>query len=219
MAYLLNNKKIFGIIIGILLAVITLTVTVVAVVVNTPEKSPVDQISQSEVESSQEEPAESEPPVDPVEEPDTNTPDTTPVVFRSPDEMRGVWLVPGTDFLTNLSDSSDTIKAAIDKAISDAKNLMMNTIIIDSVYGDYVLYKSGTAASVPTDFDLMEYIIAKCRENNLYVYATFDVLKVEQDGKTLMCDPELQYVRGDWDLFLKDYRLVYPRYMIQGKRL
>lgn len=188
MAYLLNNKKIFGIIIGILLAVITLTVTVVAVVVNTPEKSPVDQISQSEVESSQEEPAESEPPVDPVEEPDTNTPDTTPVVFRSPDEMRGVWLVPGTDFLTNLSDSSDTIKAAIDKAISDAKNLMMNTIIIDSVYGDYVLYKSGTAASVPTDFDLMEYIIAKCRENNLYVYATFDVLKVEQDGKNVAAD-------------------------------
>lgn len=43
--------------------------------------------------------------------------------------------------------------------------------------------------------------------------------QVEQDGKTLMCDPELQYVRGDWDLFLKDYRLVYPRYMIQGKRL
>ena len=38
MAYLLNNKKILGIVIGVLLAVITLTVTVVAVVANTPEK-------------------------------------------------------------------------------------------------------------------------------------------------------------------------------------
>ena len=126
--------------------------------------------------------------MDPGEQPDPNTPDTTPVVFHSPDEMRGVWLVPGTDFLTSLGDSSATVKAAVDKAIADAKNLMMNTIIIDSVYGDYVLYKSGTAASVPTDFDLMEYIIAKCRENNLYVYATFDVLKIQQDGKNIPAD-------------------------------
>ncbi|MDD3193313.1 MAG: Ig-like domain-containing protein [Oscillospiraceae bacterium] len=178
MAYLLNNKKVLGIVIGILLAVITLTVTVVAVVANTPEKDPGGDVSHSAVD----EPVE-EPDNDPVEEPDPETPDTTPIVFNNPDEMRGVWLVPGTDFLTGGNYDAATVKAAIDSAIADAKNLMMNTIIIDSVYGDYVLYQSGTAASVPTNFDVMEYIVAKCRANGLYVYSTFDVLKVQEDGK------------------------------------
>ena len=160
MAYLLNNKKILGIVIGVLLAVITLTVTVVAVVANTPEKDPADNPGHSTVEDPVEDP-ENEPGEVPGQQPVDEEPDNTPVVFNNPDEMRGVWLVPGTDFLTGGNYDAATVKAAIDSAVADAKNLMMNTIIIDSVYGDYVLYQSGTAASVPTNFDVMEYIIAK----------------------------------------------------------
>lgn len=187
MAYLLNNKKILGIVIGILLAVITLTVTVVAVVANAPEKDPAGDTGHSAVEDTAEDLAE-DPGETPAQQPESEAPDNTPVVFHNPDEMRGVWLVPGTDFLTNGSYDAATVKAAIDSAVADAKNLMMNTVIIDSVYGDYVLYKSGTAASVPTDFDVMEYMIAKCRENGLFVYSTFDVLKVQQDGKNEAAD-------------------------------
>lgn len=187
MAYLLNNKKILGIVIGVLLAVITLTVTVVAVVANTPEKDPADNPGHSAVEDPVEDP-ENEPGEVPGQQPVDEEPDNTPVVFNNPDEMRGVWLVPGTDFLTGGNYDAATVKAAIDSAVADAKNLMMNTIIIDSVYGDYVLYQSGTAASVPTNFDVMEYIIAKCRENGLFVYSTFDVLKVQQDGKNVAAD-------------------------------
>lgn len=187
MAYLLNNKKILGIVIGILLAVITLTVTVVAVVANAPEKDPAGDTGHSAVEDPAEDLAE-DPGETPAQQPESEAPDNTPVVFHNPDEMRGVWLVPGTDFLTNGSYDAATVKAAIDSAVADAKNLMMNTVIIDSVYGDYVLYKSGTAVSVPTDFDVMEYMIAKCRENGLFVYSTFDVLKVQQDGKNEAAD-------------------------------
>ena len=188
MAYLLSNKKILGIAIGVLLAVITLTVTVVAVVANAPEKDPAD-VSQSAVDEPQQDPGD-EPSGEPEPdlEPDNTVPDNTPVVFNNPDEMRGVWLVPGTDFLTGGNYDAATVKAAIDKAVADAKDLMMNTIIIDSVYKDYVLYKSGTAVSVPTDFDVMEYIVAKCRENGLFVYSTFDVLKTQQDGKNTLAD-------------------------------
>ena len=187
MAYLLNNKKILGIVIGVLLAVITLTVTVVAVVANTPEKDPADNPGHSAVEDPVDDP-ENEPGEVPGQQPVDEEPDNTSVVFNNPDEMRGVWLVPGTDFLTGGNYDAATVKAAIDSAVADAKNLMMNTIIIDSVYGDYVLYQSGTAASVPTNFDVMEYIIAKCRENGLFVYSTFDVLKVQQDGKNVAAD-------------------------------
>ena len=57
MAYLLNNKKILGIVIGVLLAVITLAVTVVAVVANAPEKDPAD-VSQSAVDEPQQDPGD-----------------------------------------------------------------------------------------------------------------------------------------------------------------
>lgn len=179
MAYLLNNKKILGIVIGILLAVITLTVTVVAVVANTPEKDPADEIMHSATEDPEEDSSEG-PDEGLAQEEQEEQPST--IVFNNPDEMRGVWLVPGTDFLTKENDSTATIQAAIDAAVADAKDLMMNTVIIDSVYGDKVIYRSGTAASVATDFDVMAYLVEKCRENGLYVYATYDVLQVQQDG-------------------------------------
>lgn len=180
MAKLMNNKKVLGIIAGVVLAVITLTITVAAMVTKAPDKTKEDS-SVSEVGASEENESSG------LEDGSSKGEDQmTPLAFQKPDEMRGVWLVPGTDFMVGGKMDSAAIKSAIDTAISDAKNLMMNTIIIDSVYGDYVLYKSDSAASVPTDFDVMEYIITKCRENNLYVYATFDVLKVKQENKNVL---------------------------------
>ena len=88
----------------------------------------------SAVEDPVEDP-ENEPGEVPGQQPVDEEPDNTPVVFNNPDEMRGVWLVPGTDFLTGGNYDAATVKAAIDSAVADAKNLMMNTIIIDSVYG------------------------------------------------------------------------------------
>ncbi len=42
-------------------------------------------------------------------------------------------------------------------------------------------------------------------------------VQIEEDGKTYLCDPEIQYVRPDWDLFLKPYSAVLPDYMVSGK--
>lgn len=43
-------------------------------------------------------------------------------------------------------------------------------------------------------------------------------VQINENGKILLCDPEIQYVRPNWDLFMKSYSSVYPRYRVQGIR-
>lgn len=43
-------------------------------------------------------------------------------------------------------------------------------------------------------------------------------VQINDNGKILLCDPEIQYVRPDWDLFMKSYRAVSSRYRVQGVR-
>ena len=192
MSYLMNNRKALGLVLGIMMAVITLATTAAAVVMDLVKDPQPDETLQAPSSSEMEEvPSQPEPEQVPeqlpVVQPETQ-PEPEVIVFNTPDEMRGVWLVPGNDFLSSLSDSSTTIKKEIDEAISSAKKMMLNTIIIDSVWGDFVIYKTGSAASLTTDFDVMEYIIQKARENEMFVYSTFDVLKIRQGNGNAMSD-------------------------------
>lgn len=192
MSYLMNNRKALGLVLGIMMAVITLATTAAAVVMDLVKDPQPDETlqapSSSEMEEAPSQPEPEQVPEQlPVVQPETQ-PEPEVIVFNTPDEMRGVWLVPGNDFLSSLSDSSTTIKKEIDEAISSAKKMMLNTIIIDSVWGDFVIYKTGSAASLTTDFDVMEYIIQKARENEMFVYSTFDVLKIRQGNGNAMSD-------------------------------
>jgi N-acetylmuramoyl-L-alanine amidase/uncharacterized lipoprotein YddW (UPF0748 family) len=119
---------------------------------------------------------ETEPASDPVE--------AEPIHYNRPDEMRGVYLVPGTDFITSGDTTTETVKAEIDKALTDAINLTMNTVIIDTVYADTVIYQTADSPELSPDFDILDYIVKKCREAGLYTYAIFDASFYEKSRPT-----------------------------------
>lgn len=99
----------------------------------------------------------------------------TQITFNVPAELRAVMITAGADYLTGDDLSEATVKAQIDKALTDAKTLTMNSIIIDTRYKDSVLFDSETLPKAALALDCMEYISQKAREIGLYVYATYDV--------------------------------------------
>ncbi len=107
-----------------------------------------------------------------------------PVSYNKPAQMRAVYLTPGVDFLTSNPISEDKIKQEIDTAIQNAKELSMNTVIIDTSTADSVLYKTDNIPQTSEAFDIMEYTVSKARENSLYVYAIYDAL-LAYDGVAL----------------------------------
>lgn len=94
--------------------------------------------------------------------------------FNLPSEMNGVYLVPGEDFLKSTDDSADTVKKQIDDALEAAVSAKINTVIIDTVYGEKVIYLTKDSEPKFEDIDLAGYITEKSREKGLYVYAIFD---------------------------------------------
>ena len=97
-----------------------------------------------------------------------------PAGFRVPSEIRGVYITPGVDILTDGGTAEAAVRSQVDKALQDAVNLTMNAVIIDTVHGEKVLFQTVDAPSVSKDFDIMGYIVEKAREKNLYTYAIFD---------------------------------------------
>lgn len=128
--------------------------------------NPEDYLEEESVEESSEE-AESESQEPPEEE---------TIYYNVPDEMRAVVLVAGRDYLTNPENADRaTIATQIDQALKSAKDLTMNTIIIDTKYNDDVLFSSKTLSQAQVDLDCTGYITDKAREMGFYVYATYDV--------------------------------------------
>ncbi|MCL2856508.1 MAG: N-acetylmuramoyl-L-alanine amidase [Oscillospiraceae bacterium] len=91
-----------------------------------------------------------------------------------PQNMRGVYLVPGHDFLTNLDATPEEIKAEVDDALSSALELTMNTVIIGTAHEGEVIFNTADATGVGLGFDLMTYITIRARQLGLYTYAIFD---------------------------------------------
>ncbi len=118
-----------------------------------------------------------------VPEDDYDAVNAMPVMFNKPSEMRAVYLVPGSDFMKSAQDSEAALKQQIDTAIANAKSYSMNTIIVDTLYGDHVIYKTDNLPTVTETFDPMQYIVDQSRAANLYVYAIFNSMLSYQDGK------------------------------------
>ena len=178
MSDLFRSKRRLGLIISVVFLALTLTTGTVAWVlledgvtfsfggfsfgVGSPEQA--------------EEPApQPEPDYQPeADEPPPPQPPPVPV-HNFPREMRGVYLVPGYDFLTDSNASVSALRDEIDRAITDAVNLTMNTVIIHTVYGgDRVIFDTIGAPRLAAGFDIMDYIVTRAREEGLYVYAIFD---------------------------------------------
>ncbi len=116
----------------------------------------------------------------PGDEPESTRPDEP--VYNIPAEMRGVYLVPGYDFLKDTQAAADVIQAEIDKALTDAVNFTMNTVIVDTVYNDDVIFEVAGVNTLDVGFDVMSYLAGEARRKDLHLYAIFDASKVERAG-------------------------------------
>ena len=82
-----------------------------------------------------------------------------------PDEMKAVWLVAGTDYLTRASETAATVQTQLDSAIATAAKDGWNTLILPL---------SSMGVQSDPAFDPIAYAIQKAREQELYVYLVHD---------------------------------------------
>lgn len=101
--------------------------------------------------------------------------------YDLPDEMRGVMLRPGIDFLAGeLTETA--IKSEIDSIITQVKSSDFNSLIVESRFNNFVIYPSSFFSSVIDNFDIMQYIIDKAEQSDLSVFAIYDVLTVAKSS-------------------------------------
>ena len=114
----------------------------------------------------------------------TSNKDTTPVEFNIPTELRSVYLEAGVDFAKTSGDTETRIRADIDSAFQEAKEMSLNTILFDTlVDGKAVLYKDSKLPVYMSDFDMLDYAIKKAREYDMHIYAVVSPsLTVDEEG-------------------------------------
>ena len=119
---------------------------------------------------------------DPGDKPSQEEP---PVIYtyNKPSEMRGVWLIPGQDFLTGDS-SEEKVKAELDTAISKAAGMNLNTVILQTAGQNGVIYNSKNLPALTTFFDPLDYAISQARAQGMYVYCIYNVMYVG-DGENM----------------------------------
>lgn len=101
--------------------------------------------------------------------------------YDLPEEMRGVILRPGVDFLSGeLTESA--IKSEIDSIITQVKSSEFNSLIVESRFNNFVIYSSSFFPSVVSNFDILQYIIDKANEADISVFAIYDVLTVAKNS-------------------------------------
>jgi len=105
-------------------------------------------------------------------------------VFSRPDQMRGVWLSDGVDYLLNESDDETAVKAQLDAAFAKLGEWKFNTVIVPF---------SDTALAGASGFDAIAYILSSARERGIYVYGVLD-MKIRQADEIDPC------AAGDTDL-------------------
>ena len=117
------------------------------------------------------------------EEPEIENVVEGPIVFRAPDRMMAITLAAGIDYYTESTMSTEDIQKSIDKAIADAKELSANTVFLETSFGDSVIYSSEDMPQAKTSIDMLGYASQKAKNEGLFVYVVFDVLKSNNDGK------------------------------------
>lgn len=191
MKLLFGNKRTLALVLSALFLVLTVTTGAVAALSGSIQSTPP---RQEEPSSSYEDPDEDFEDEEPWEdeEPLGASPlqvqlpreiiEATPTSYNRPASMKAVYLLPGTDFYKGARTSDSDVKADIDKAVADAKKLGMNTLIVQSRMDKLVIYKRGIFPSLPTGFDVLDYIIDKARENGMYLYMLYGASDIASGG-------------------------------------
>jgi len=123
----------------------------------------------------------------------------TEIVYRAPDEIRGVLVSPGEDFATEKGQSEETVKEQINNIINTADSYGLNTIYLNLQNREGVIYISDYYP-VYTSFDALGYFIEQAKANEIYVYAIVNPCYV---------------AAGD---ILYDYGYIYRDVLIQSQK-
>lgn len=125
---------------------------------------------------SAEEPAE-EPAVG--EEPEEPEEPAADPVFRRPDQMKGAFVLPGTDFFISGDETASQVKAQIDEALTQVQEWGFNTVLVPLRRENTVLYASALFSSCSftdeVDFQPLSYLLEQARTKELYVYGVLDL--------------------------------------------
>ena len=145
--------------------------------------------------------------IDPPADPDGEEP--VIYTYNKPDEMRGLYLIPGQDFLTGDS-SEEKVKAEIDAAIGHAVSMKLNTVILQTAGQQGVIYNSKNLPALTTFFDPLTYAISQARAQGLYVYCIYNTMYVG-DGESMgratgMDAATLDFIREEVGEFVRNYR-------------
>ncbi len=101
--------------------------------------------------------------------------------YALPQEMKGVWLTPGTDYLVTGKESAAAVKKQIDTALAAVDTWQFNTLLLPLHRGETALYFSTVMDSVTLTetggerFDPIAYIVTQARTRKLYVYGVLDL--------------------------------------------
>ncbi len=144
--------------------------------------------------------------IDPPADPDGEEP--VIYTYNKPDEMRGLYLIPGQDFLTGDS-SEEKVKAEIDAAIGHAVSMKLNTVILQTAGQQGVIYNSKNLPALTTFFDPLTYAISQARAQGLYVYCIYNTMYVG-DGESMgratgMDAATLDFIREEVGEFVRNY--------------
>lgn len=176
-----SNQKL-AIILATIFFSITLISGAIAVALGMTGQGMVDEKTSSSEESSLDEEPSEEDSSSALESIDENGQEETPPPnIQLPEELRAVFIVPGSDIMAGeLTDAA--VKAEVDKAIASAVTLTANAVVIETMYQDKAIYRTGDSLGVIGGFDVLEYAVQKANENGLLAYATYNVLSENRSG-------------------------------------
>ncbi len=100
--------------------------------------------------------------------------------YAVPEEVKGVWLTAGVDYLVSGKESAATVKKQIDTAFDSVEEWEFNTLLLPLHREELALYASAEMESLlltegEQRFDPIAYCIQKAREKQLYVYGVLDL--------------------------------------------
>lgn len=104
------------------------------------------------------------------------------IVFNVPERMMAITLKAGEDYYTESGATVSEIQKSIDDAVFEAKNLSANTIFLETVFENAVIYESDKMPQAPVQIDMLKYAAEKAKAEGLYVYAIFNLLYANNDG-------------------------------------
>lgn len=113
-----------------------------------------------------------------------STEEEPPPQFNKPDEMRAVFLHPGRDY--PVTGGAAAIEAGMDKALADAKSVMMNTVVL-SLYDESnkAIYQTGESTLSASEIDILKTLVGKAHSQGMYVYLLYSASVKNQAGNAL----------------------------------